>query len=421
MAVINQPMYQPLSLFIGLRYTRAKHRTQFISFVSLISLLGMIIGVVALVVVLSVMNGFETELRSRVLALVPHGFLTGPDNKLSEWQPLIDMVGEQQNVIGTAPYIDGSVMLGHAGLVRGAKLSAVDPYFEKKISAIDNSMLVGGFDQLKAGEYFIILGEILARYLRVHTGDEISVILPQITITPVGAFPRVKQFRISGIFRVGADLDSNTAFIHLQDGQKLFQYGQAVKGLRVQFNDLLQTSSYLPSLLTVMPAGSNAIDWSETQGSLFKAVKMEKTMVSLLLLIIIAIAAFNIVSILTMMVADKRADIAVLRTIGATPQTILLIFVIQGVVVGLVGILVGIGIGVPLALNIGDIVVWFESLMGSTVFNPEVYYISRIPSVLEWRDVLLITVSGFMLSLLATIYPSLKAAQVQPAEALRYE
>ncbi len=414
-------MYQPLSVFIGLRYTRAKRRNQFISFVSLISLLGMILGVVALVVVLSVMNGFEAELRGRVLAVVPHGYLIGHDNKLSNWQPTAAELTQQPNVSGVAPYIDGNVMLSRPGMVRGAKLHAVDPDIENAVSAIGSSMKVGQFDELKAGQYNIILGDILARYLGVYPGDDISVVLPRVTVTPVGVFPRVKRFHVSGIFQVGAALDSNTVFIHLADGQKLFQYGDAVKGLRLQFDDVLMAGQHLPELLPLMPVGSKATDWSATQGSLFKAVKMEKTMVSLLLLIIVAIAAFNIVSILTMMVADKRADIAVLRTMGATPGAILSVFMIQGVTIGLLGIVVGIAIGVPVALNVGDIVAFFESLLGGEVFNPDVYFISRIPSVLEWGDVLLVASCGFILSVLATIYPSLRAAQVQPAEALRYE
>lgn len=414
-------MYQPLSVFIGLRYTRAKRRNQFISFVSLISLLGMILGVVALIVVLSVMNGFEAELRTRVLAVIPHGYIAGPDQRLADWRKSAEQLTQSARVIGVAPYIDGNVMLSRPGILRGAKLNAIDPEYEHSVSSIGSSMKQGQLADLRAGSYNIIIGEILARYLGVYPGDEISIVLPRVTVTPVGVFPRVKRFTVTGVFQVGAELDSNTVFIHLVDGQKLFQYGHAVKGLRVQFDDLMNAGSYLPGLITAMPEGSKATSWSETQGSLFKAVKMEKTMVSLLLLIIVAIAAFNIVSILTMMVADKRSDIAVLRTMGASPRTILFVFMIQGVVVGLLGIATGLAIGVPVALNVGDVVAWLESLLGSQVFNPDVYFISRIPSVLKWSDVLLVASSGFGLSLLATIYPSLRASKVQPAEALSYE
>lgn len=414
-------MFQPLPLFIGLRYTRAKRRNQFISFVSLVSLLGMILGVVALVVVLSVMNGFENELRGRILAVVPHAYVHGPDDKLQDWPVVAEQLKAQPMVQGAAPFIDGTVMLSRPGMVRGAKLHAIDPAVENTVSSIGESMRQGQLSDLRAGDYNIVMGDILARYLGVYVGDEISVILPRVTVTPVGIFPRVKRFTVTGIFQVGADLDSNTVFIHLADGQKLFQLGDHVKGLRLQFDDLFAAQAYLPTVLKLLPEGSTAVSWSETQGSLFRAVKMEKTMVSLLLLIIVAIAAFNIVSILTMMVADKRSDIAVLRTMGATQGSIMSLFMIQGVTVGAAGVFIGIAVGIPVALNVGDIVQWFESILGTTVFNPQVYFISRIPSVLKMSDLVLIASCGFALSVLATIYPSLRAAKIQPAEALRYE
>ena len=414
-------MYHPLSLFIGLRYTRAKRRNQFISFVSLVSLLGMVLGVVALVVVLSVMNGFEAELRDRVLAVVPHGYLKGPNEQLLDWQSTAEQVQKQPRVNAVAPYIDGNIMLSRPGMVRGATLHAIDPDYEQRVSSIAKSMVAGSLGDLQAGQYNIIVGEILARYLGVAIGDDISVILPRVTVTPVGLFPRVKRFHVSGIFQVGAALDGSTVFIHLADGQKLFQYGDKVKGLRLQLDDLFNVEATLPTLLTLMPAGSSATSWTQTQGSLFAAVKMERLMVSLLLLIIVAIAAFNIVSILTMMVADKRADIAVLRTMGATPRTIMAVFMIQGISVGAVGIVLGIIIGVPVAANAGVIVAWVESLFSAQMFNPDVYFISHIPSVLKWQDVLMVAGCSFVLCLLATIYPALRASQVQPAEALRYE
>jgi lipoprotein-releasing system permease protein len=414
-------MHQPLSLFIGLRYTRAKRRNQFISFVSLISLLGMVLGVTALVVVMSVMNGFEAELRGRILSVVPHGFITGPDKHLSDWPSWQKQAVSGEHVTAAAPYIDGNVMLSRPGMVRGAVLHAVEPEAESTVSKISSSMLIGQLDDLQSGEYNIVLGEILARYLGVRVGDDVSVILPRVTVTPLGVFPRVKRFRVVGLFQVGAELDSTTVFIHLADGQKLFQLGDDVNGLRLHFDDLFAAPQYLPQVLKDMPKGSTATAWSETQGSLFRAVEMEKTMVSLLLMIIVVIAAFNIVSIVTMMVSDKRSDIAVLRTMGASPQSILRIFMIQGVTLGLSGVLLGILIGIPIALNVGDIVAWLESVVGGQVFNPDVYFISRIPSVLQWSDVVLVSCCGVLLSVVATVYPSLKASQVHPAEALRYE
>ncbi|MFA7553556.1 MAG: lipoprotein-releasing ABC transporter permease subunit [Spongiibacteraceae bacterium] len=414
-------MYQPLSLFIGLRYTRAKRRNQFISFVSLISLLGMILGVTALVVVLSVMNGFEGELRGRILSVVPHGFISGPNKRLDNWEHWQQLAAKSDGVLASAPFIDGNIMLSRSGMVRGAKLYAIDPQEEAQVSKISSSMISGELEQLQPGDYAIVIGEILSRYMGLYLGDEVSVILPQVTVTPMGVFPRVKRFKVTGIFQVGADLDGTTVFIHLADGQKLFQLGDQVKGLRLQFDDLFAAPAYLPKLLSIMPKGTTATSWSETQGSLFRAVAMEKTMVSLLLMIIVLIAALNIVSIVTMMVSDKRSDIAVLRTMGATPATILRIFMIQGVAVGAGGILAGLALGIPLALYVGDVVVWLEHLTGTQVFNPEVYFISRIPSVLEWQDLLHISLWGLLLSVVATIYPSIRASRVHPAEALRYE
>jgi lipoprotein-releasing system permease protein len=414
-------MYKPLSLFVGLRYTRVKRRNQFISFISLISLLGMVLGVVSLIVVLSVMNGFEGQLRDRILSVVPHGFIDGPQNRLTDWDSTIDQIKNNSFVLAAAPYIDGNVMLSRPGLVRGAQLHAIDPGYEMQVSTIESNMISGSLNDLTKEGNNIVIGDLLSRFLGVYPGDQITVILPRVTVTLFGLAPRVKRFHVSGVFRVGADLDSNTVFIHLNDGQKLFQMGESVKGLRVQFDDLFLSKSYLEQLLPSLPKGASATDWSQTQGSLFQAVKMEKTMISLLLLVIVAIAAFNIVSILTMMVADKKSDIAVLRTMGASPKSIISIFMIQGISIGLAGILLGIVIGIPLALNIGDIVHWSENQLGAHIFNPDVYFISRIPSILEWGDIVLITSCGIFLSALATIYPSLRAAKVQPADALRYE
>lgn len=414
-------MYRPLALFIGLRYTRARRKNQFISVVSLVSLLGMILGVVALVVVMSVMNGFGAELRGRILAVIPHAFLTGPDRRLADWRHSMSAVGKLPFVRGVAPYLAGNVMLERPGIVRGTKLYAVDPDHERHVSSIASHMIAGHFDDLRAGKFRMVVGDILARYMGLYIGDQVSVVLPQVTVTPVGIFPRVKRFTVAGIFRVGAELDSDTVFIHIADGQKLFQYGNAVEGLRVKVDNLFAVQKYVPALKGAMPPGSSVKTWAHTQGSLFAAVSMEKTMVSLLLLIIVAIAAFNIISILTMMVADKRADIAVLRTMGASPAEIQGIFIIQGLTVGIAGIAVGLCIGLPVAYNAGAIVAWVEGLVGAHIFNPNIYFISRIPSVVQWGDVVEVSVWGLLLSFLATLYPSLRAARVEPAEALRYE
>ena len=282
-------------------------------------------------------------------------------------------------------------------------------------------IIAGDMAQLQQGGYGIVLGDILARYMGVRTGDEVTVMLPKVTITPVGVYPRVKRFTVVAIFSVGAQLDSDTAFIHLADGQKLFQLGEDVTGLRVELQDIFAAPTLLPQLAQQLFPGAKASSWQQSQGSLFQAMKMEKTMITLLLLVIVTIAAFNIISILTMMVADKRSDIAVLRTMGMSPKAIRNIFMIQGMAVGSGGILLGIVLGLPLAFYVGEVVATLESWLGLTVFNPNVYFISKIPSVVQWQDIAIIAGAGFLLSALATIYPAMRAANIHPAEALRYE
>ncbi|MGK0440812.1 MAG: lipoprotein-releasing system permease protein [Pseudohongiellaceae bacterium] len=413
-------MYKPLALFIGLRYTQAKRRNQFISFVSLISLLGMILGVFALIVVLSVMNGFQSELRDRILSVIPHGSVYS-QQPLLKWQSWQKLISEHDEVVSASPFIEGSVMLNRNNIMRNAKLTAIDPQFEHSLTSITDHIVAGELSQFKAGEYSIVMGDILARYLSIRPGDEVTMMLPKVTITPMGVYPRVKRFKVVALFSVGAQLDSDTVFIHLNDGQKLFQLGSAVDGIRIELQDIFLADDIFPRIAKVLGNEAKIKTWQQTQGTLFQAMKMEKIMISLLLLVIVIIAAFNIISILTMMVADKRSDIAVLRTMGMKPNQVRNIFIIQGVAVGCSGIILGVLLGLPVAYYIGDIVIGFESILGLTVFNPNVYFISKIPSVIKWSDVSTVIIAGFMLSALATIYPAIRAAKIHPAEALRYE
>ena len=415
-------MAASLPLFIGLRsFRRAAGDDRFLSLMSWFSLLGMLIGVVSLIVVTAVMNGFEHELQKRVLSVLPHAYIEGPEQKLEDWSQWRGQILGQEGLQAAAPYVGGKAMLSSGGRIQGAALYGIDPALEKGVSAVSENMLAGRYLGEEGGHYEIVLGDILARQLGLNIGDSLQVILPKVTVTPFGLFPRERAFTVVGVFSVGAQLDGTTAFIHLADAQKLYQLGDAVQGLRLQFDDMLRSAQGAATLLERFPEGSQAIDWSVSQGSLFQAVKMEKLMVRLLLMFIVVIAAFNIVSILSMAVSSRRGAIAVLRTMGATPGTIMAIFVIYGLATGLSGVLGGLLIGLPLALYVGDVVAWFEQLSGLYVFDPQVYFISRIPSLLRLSDVLWVCGFGIGLSLLATLYPGRQAARVQPAEALRYE
>lgn len=414
-------MYRPLTLSIGLRYFRTGRRDRFMSLVAWISMIGMLIGVLSLIVVMSVMNGFEAELRQRVLALVPHGFVDGPQGGLQDWRQWRETVERQAGVEAAAPYIGGSAMLMNRGSVRGIQLYAIEPQAERRISSIADKMVAGAYLDASGAPYEILLGDILARQLRVEVGDSVTLVLPRVTVTPLGIYPREKAFNVAGIFGAGTQLDGSTAFIRLGDGQKLYQLGDAVHGLRVHVADLFAAPRILAGVKRALPEGVQVTDWSQTQGSLFAAVKMEKRMVRLLLLFIVLIAAFNIISILTMAVSDKRSAIAVLRTIGASPAAVMGIFVVYGMATGVFGVALGVALGVPLAIHAGEIVAFVEKLLGMQVFNPQVYFITAVPSRLYWEDVATIAGAALLLSLLATLYPAWRAARVQPAEALRYE
>lgn len=414
-------MFQPFAAFIGWRYTRSRRRDQFVSFIALISLIGMVLGVAALIVVLSVMNGFEAELRGRILALIPHGFVDVKEGHLERWQPLADDIARTPGFIAAAPYIGGSAMVARSGPVRGVQLWAIDPDYESRVSSVQHHIVDGRYEDLASTSFGIVIGDILARQLNAMIGDSIDVILPQVTVTPLGIFPRQKRFTVTAIFRSGSQLDSTTVFINLRDGQRFYKTGTGVTGLRIAVDDLFEAGQLLQRWNTQHDNKYQVRDWSMTQGSLFQSVKMEKTMVGLLLFVIVAIAAFNIVSILTMMVNEKRADIAVMRTMGASPQSMMAIFMVQGATIGLVGVALGALIGVPIALNVGEIVETLERLVGAHVFDPSVYFVTRIPSVVVAQDIFKICLIAWILSLLAALYPSWRAAQIHPAEALRYE
>ncbi len=414
-------MFKPLSLFVGLRYTRAKRHNHFISFISLISMLGMVLGVAVLILVLSVMNGFDRELRERILGMVPHVTINSYNGHILNWQKVVQSAEQVSEIIAAAPFIQGEVMLTHNGSVNGALLNGVQPQSERLVSIVSDHMIHGDIELLKAGDYGIILGDLLARKLRVTVGDSVTVILPVANSSPVGVLPRLKRFTVKGVFKVGAQLDGTLAIIHIKDAATLYRLGNSVHGVRLKLADLFQASTVSKALLNKLDGDYWASDWTRTQGNLFKAIKLEKTMIGLLLLMIVAVAAFNIISTLVMLVTDKQADIAILRTMGASPFTIMKIFMVQGIVIGVVGTLLGVILGVILALSVSDVIAWVEQALEMQILNSDVYFISYIPSQLLMKDVVMVSSAALILSFLATLYPSVRAAKVSPAEALRYE
>ena len=415
-------MFKPLIFYIGLRYTRAKRRTQFISFITLTSVMGIALGVTALITVLSVMNGFEAELRQRILGMTAHATLTGKYGQLENWSEAENRIKNTPHVQGTAPFIAGQVMINADRRVSGTMLNGVMPDNEPKVSEVGNHMEDGKLTDLVPGEYGIILGADLAKYLGAFMGDKITVISPQVNSTPAGIVPRMRRFTVVGIFKVGMyEYDRNMALIHIDDAGKLFRLETAVSGLRIKLDDVFNAPRITQQLGYELADDYIVSDWTMAHENFFRAIKTEKTVMFIILLLIVAVAAFNIVSTLVMVVTDKRGDIAILKTQGLTSKSVMGIFMVLGTVIGVVGTILGTIGGILLALNAGHIVSDLEKLFKTRFLPADVYYISDLPSKLLWSDVTTIALMAFVLSLLATIYPAWQASKINPAEVLRYE
>jgi lipoprotein-releasing system permease protein len=414
-------MFRPLSIFIGARYTRAKRRNHFISFISMTSMIGLSLGVLAMIVVLSVMNGFQREMSSRILGMVPHASILGVQ-PLDDWRPVADAALKNPQVIAVAPLTEMEGMLSYKGAMQPIQVSGIDPAQEGKVSIVGQHIVQGSLQALEPGEYGVVIGEISARRFRLNVGDKLTLIVPEVSSAPGGITPRMQRLNVVGVFKVGAELDGSMAYIHMADAAQMqrWQPGQ-VQGVRLKLNDLYAAPQVSKAIASGLGEAYRADDWSHTQGSLFSAMKMEKTMIGLLLLMIIAVAAFNIIATLIMVVNDKGADIAILRTIGATPAQIMGTFMVQGTLIGIVGTLIGGVLGVIAAINVSQIVGWLERVSGQHIFTSDVYFISSLPSELQWGDVALICSAGLVMSFLATLYPAYRASQVEPAYALRYE
>ncbi|HET7569470.1 MAG TPA: lipoprotein-releasing ABC transporter permease subunit [Gammaproteobacteria bacterium] len=415
-------MFRPFELFVGLRYLRAKRRNHFISFISVISVLGIIVGVMALITVLSVMNGFDKELRSRILAFTAHVTISGFDGQLQDWRHVGDVAGENPHVIGKAPYVSGQGLLANGGNVSGALIRGVAPAKEEQVSAIAHKMVAGSFKALTPDSWNIVLGRYLAMKLGVGVGDNVILMVPQGNVTPAGFIPRYRRFHVAGLFEAGEyTYDTSLAEINIQDARKLLNMGSAVSGVRLKLDNLFLAPMVARKLILEFHGRYYVQDWTQTRANFFQAIQTEKGVMFVILSLIIAVAAFNIVSTLVMVVNDKQADIAILRTLGAKPGAIMRVFIVQGTLIGIVGIILGLIFGILLAQNINDIMHFLEHVFHVNLLPASVYYISDLPSQLQWGQVIKIVCSAFVLTLLSTLYPAWRASRVRPAQALRYE
>lgn len=415
-------MLQPFELFVGLRYTRAKRRNHFISFISLLSILGIALGVTALITVMAVMNGFEKELRERILGAASHATITLYEEPMVEWQKLAMAAVEHPEVTGAAPYVEGQVMVVKGKQVTGIVVRGVLPDQEPNVSDIDRKMVRGELDELEGGSFEIVLGSALADYLGAVVGDKITVITPEASVTPVGVLPRMKRFTVRGVFEIGMfEYDRNFALMHADDASTLLRMNKGYTGVRLQLQDMFAARVVARDLATDIGEDYWVSDWTQRHANFFRAVRTEKTVMFVILALIVAVAAFNIVSTLVMVVTDKQSAIAIMRTMGASPKSIMFVFLIQGALIGIIGTVLGVVGGILLASNVETLVPAIERLFQTQFLDPSVYYISVLPSELDYADVWKVATLAIILTLLATIYPAWRAARTEPAEALAYE
>jgi len=413
-------MFRPLELFIGLRYTRAKRRNHFISFISLVSMLGIAVGVIALITVISVMNGFEKQLRDSILGMSAHATISGVGEGIADWRSAVRIAAEDPHVRGAAPYIESQALLQGARR-SGAVVHGILPEEETKVSDIGSKMRHGRLEDLKPGGFGMILGNELAMQLGVGVGDKVTVYTSEINVTPVGGVARFKRFTVVGIFSVGfQEYDEGLALVHLEDAERLFQ-AEGPSGIRLKLDDMFKAWPITRELAGRLGQFYRISTWEQGHANFFRALAMEKMVMFIILSLIIAVAAFNLVSSLVMLVNDKQSDIAILRTLGISPGSITGVFMVQGVIVGTFGVLLGVIGGVLLALNIPALAKWVERTFNVELLSPDVYYISEVPSDMHWSDVGWIVLIAFVFCLFATLYPARRAAKTQPAEALRYE
>ena len=415
-------MTRPLELAIGLRHLRTRRRVRFISFISLISVLGIALGVTALITVLSVMNGFERELRGRILGMASHATIAGLHGPISDWKDAADRALAHSSVLAAAPYVEGQAMLAAGGSVRGVLVRGIEPDAERRVSDISGYMIEGGLDELESGAFRIVVGASLARRLGLELGSRVTAIAPEANASPAGVVPRHRRFTVAGIFEAGhGQYDSSFALMQIEDAGKLFQVRDGVNGLRLRLTDVLAAPRLANEIASTLGGRYWVTDWTRYHAQFFRALRIEKTAMFIILTLIVAVAAFNLVSTLVMVVNEKRAEIAILRTLGLTPASVLVIFLIQGTLIGLVGTCVGAVAGVALAANLEVVVPAVERLIGEKFLSPEIYYLADVPADIREGDVVAIVIVALIMSVIATLYPAWRGANTQPAEALRHE
>ena len=415
-------MLRPYELAIALRYVRSRNKNRFISFISVISMAGIALAVAVLIMVLSVMNGFEAEVRDRILQIVAHASITGLDGRISDWRSLAAVAAKDPEVKAVARFVDGQAMLLGPAEIRGVQLRGVDPATELKTSALGSLMVAGALDGLKPGAFGIVIGRTLAEQLGVTVGDAVIMLVSQGITTPAGVVPRMRRFRVTGIFYAGMyEFDRALVFINISDAQRLLRFGEDVSGLRLAIRDPLQATTVVRAVANAWGGGVYVTDWTREHGNFFRSIQLTRSIVFVILLLVVGVAAFNIVSTLVMVVRDKRGEIAILRTLGATPAAILTVFVLQGALVGVVGTVVGVAAGVLGAWNVSAIAAFIERVTGFQFLAPDVYFISELPSRLLWTDVWQVAGIALVLGLVSTIYPAWRGAVTAPAEVLRYE
>lgn len=415
-------MFRPYEMFVGMRYLRSRSRNRFVSFISLISVLGIALAVAVLIVVLSVMNGFEHEVRTRILSVVSHGTISGMGGELMDWEILHQLAEQDPNVVASAPFIGGQGMLVGKSAVAGIELRGVEPEAESRTSGAARLLTSGSLDSLESRAYRIVIGVGLAERLQVQPGDKLVLMTPATTVTPAGMLPRMRRFEVSGIFYAGMyEYDRSLAYVHIDDAARLLGFGDAVSGLSLSVADPLTAASTVREVALAGGGGVYISDWTRQHANFFRSIQLTKSIIFFILLLVVAVAAFNIVSTLVMVVREKAAEIAILRSMGSSARSILWIFLSEGTLIGAAGTLLGLVAGVLLALNIGEIVGVVERIFGMQFVAPDVYFISELPSRVHWQDVVQICVLAFLLAALATVYPALRAAATNPAEALRHD